>query len=87
MQLAAYPLVDIAPAVPDVLADPEAGRTLTCVSPGIQGGDGHCQVLGQLLSGKKSIEGIHGRIVRADPVIGVFLECHTAWHESAWARR
>jgi hypothetical protein len=81
MQLAAYPLVDIAPAVAEVLSNPEPGRSFACVSPCVQGGDGHCQVLSELLGGEKTIDGIHGRIVRADPVIAVLPECHTAGHE------
>lgn len=81
MELAPYPLVNVAPAVADVLSNPEPGRTLACVSPGVQSGDGHCQVLGELPGGEKTIERIHDRIVRTDPVIGVFSECHKAGHD------
>jgi len=84
--LAAYPLVNVAPPVADVLSHPEAGRTLACVSPGVQGGDRHCQVFSELLRGEKAVKGIHGRIVEGHPVIGVFLECHTACHCAQMSR-
>ena len=78
------PLLDVAGSVSDVLTDSEPGWAGAFVTPGVQRGDGHCQVLGQLTGREKTIKGIHDRIVKDHPVNGVFSECHTAAHESCW---
>jgi len=74
------PLLDVAGSVSDVLTDSEPGWAGAFVTPGVQRGDGHCQVLGQLTGREKTIKGIHDRIVKDHPVNGVFSECHTAGH-------
>lgn len=78
------PPLDIAGSVSDVLTDSEPGRARTFVTPGVQRGDGHCQVLGQFPGREKTIEGIHDRIVKDHPVNGVFSECRTPAHEGCW---
>ena len=37
--------------------------------PGVDGGDGYAEVVGEVLDGEESVEGVHSRSVREDPVI------------------
>ena len=59
MQLTADPLLDIAPAIANVLPNPETGGTFTSVSPGVEGGDRHGQIIGKLLRREQAIGNIH----------------------------
>jgi hypothetical protein len=71
------PLFDVAGSVSDVLTDSEPGWAGAFVPPGVQRGDGHCQVLGQLPGREKTFEGIHHPIVSNGPVIRVLSGCQS----------
>ncbi len=43
------PLVDVAFAVAEMAAGSEAGWSLAAVTPGVEGGEGHVEVVGELL--------------------------------------
>ena len=58
------PVFDVGPSIPKVLADPEARRSLSPVSPRVQGGDRHVEVVGERLHGEEPVfvfQGLHDR--------------------------
>jgi hypothetical protein len=65
-ELAVDPPFDVAPAVPDVLADPEPPRALPPVPPLIQGGRRHPEVPGEFLDAQQPLELFHAKIVGGD---------------------
>ena len=69
------PFLDVAPAVPDVLANSKTGRTFSGVSPRVQRGDWNAQVVGKLLGSEQAVKCLHHRIVSNRPVIRVLSGC------------
>jgi hypothetical protein len=48
-------------------AHTETGWAFSAVSPLIEGGDGHPEIVGELGDGEEPIEGVHGAILQDDP--------------------
>jgi hypothetical protein len=73
LQLAFDPGFDVSTSVTEMAANSEAGWSQAAVPPGVNGGDRNAQVLGELLDGEQSIEGLH---------LGVFHRTHIYFTES-----
>ncbi len=68
VKLTADPVLNIASPIPHMLADSEPGRTQLPVSPCVDRGDGHAEVVGKALDGEQLFETIHTQIMRPDPL-------------------
>ncbi len=58
-----------------MFADTESGWALVSVSPGVDSGDGHAQVVGEFLDGYKTVGGFHSLILLFDPLTPMHSEC------------
>jgi hypothetical protein len=77
LELVVDPAFDVAASVAQVSADPESRWTLAAVSPGVDGGDGHLEEVGEILCGEQGFEGVHTAIVRIDPFISLSFGVQT----------
>jgi hypothetical protein len=64
----ADPVGDVAGAEAEMAADTEPRWAVAAVAPGVDGGDGDAEVVGEVLDGEETVEGVHAEIVREDPV-------------------
>jgi hypothetical protein len=71
------PLFDVAPSIAEVFADAESRWAMAAVSPGIDGGDGYVEEVGEILCGEQGFEGVHTAIVRIDPFISLSFGVQT----------
>ena len=77
------PLLDVAPPEADVSTDAESGWTFVSVSPCVDGGDGHSQVVGEFLDREKPIELFHGLSMPSNPLTRIPLPIQLACALSA----
>ena len=69
------PTFDVGPAKPDVLADTKPGRTDAAITPGVQRGGRHIEVLRELLDREQSVDLIHPPMLPPHPVIPMPFQC------------
>ncbi len=50
-------------------SDPEAGWAVTAMAPGVDGGDGDTEVVGEVLDAEEPVKGVHPGMVGEDPFI------------------
>lgn len=74
------PLLDVTPPEANVSADAESGWTLVSVSPCVDGGDRHSQVVGEFLDGEKAIEVFHGLSMPSNPLTRIPLPIQFVCH-------
>lgn len=55
------PVGDVAGAESEMAADPEPGRAVTVVTPGVDRGDGHAEVVGEVLDIEEAVKAVHPR--------------------------
>ena len=67
------PLLDVAPPEADMSSDAKPGWAFVSVSPCVDGGDGHSQVIGEFLDREKPIEVFHGLSMPPNPLTRVPL--------------
>ena len=65
---AADPVLNIASPIPHMLPNAEPRRTQSPMTPCVDGGDGHVEVVGKILDGEQLFETIHTQIMRPDPL-------------------
>jgi len=73
----ADPVLNIASPIPHMLPDTEPRRTQSPMTPRVDGGDGHAEVIGKTLDGEQLFETIHTQIVRPDPLTRRSLDAHS----------
>ena len=68
------PAFDVDPSVAEMLAGPEADGAFSSVSPCVEGLDWDVEEVGEFFCGEETVVvGVHGRIMRVDPVSRVSL--------------
>lgn len=53
----------------------KAGRALASVAPRVDGGNGHVEVVGEVINREEPIEGFHELILRTDAFTPVATPC------------
>ena len=71
VELTSDPALYVGGPVADVFADPESGRANAGIAPGIEGGNRHVEVVGELPGGEKPIQDVHAPDPAATPVVAV----------------
>jgi len=74
------PLLDVAPPEADMATDAKSGWTFVSVSPCVDGGDRHSQVVGEFLDCEKPIEMFHGLSMLSNPLTRIPLPIQFACH-------
>ncbi len=69
LKLPADPLLDVSGSVAEVPPDPEAWWALAAIAPGVDGGEGDFEVVGEFLSCEQRLKLRHPAIVADNPFI------------------
>ncbi len=71
------PHLDVDPSVTEMLAGPEADRSSSSVAPCVEGLDWDVEEVGEFFCGEETVVvGVHGRIMRVNPLSRVLFRCH-----------
>lgn len=65
------PAFDISPSVSHMTTNTESWGTVAVVPPGVDGGDRHTEILGEIFHCEQFVEGLHGLIFWRDPLTRV----------------
>ena len=73
----ADPVLNIASPIPQVFPNAEPWWTLSPMTPRVDRGDGHAEVVGKILDGEQLFETIHTQIMRPDPLNRLSFHAHS----------